>query len=459
MTWSSASPASSARLSLARLAAFATPGLPLGALAIGLSVFLPPYYAGHYGLGLAAVGGAFGIVRLIDMLFDPFIGVMMDRTRTRLGRYRPWLLMGAPVLMGAVFMLFMPPVKPDLTYLVTWLFVYYVGVSLITLAHISWASVIAGSYADRSRVFGVIQVVSVVGSAGVLLLPIFVERLFGPHASAVPAMGWFIMIVAPLGALLASGVTRERIVENHATEKFSLRDYWEMVSRPDMRRIIVADFCLMMGPGWMSALYIFYFRAARGFSISQASIFLLIYIFSGIIGAGVISRAAMRFGKHRTQMTTCVLYSLGLATLYFLPSSMLAICIFMLCLGLVSQGFILLDRAMVADVGDAVRLESGKHRVGLLYGMITTVQKIALGLSITISFPILKAVGFNPVEGAANTPEALHGLRLLYLIGPTSFVMLGAVCYIGYKLDDVAHGKIRDALALRDAAVLPHPAE
>jgi len=106
-----------------------------------------------------------------------------------------------------------------------------------------------------------------------------------------------------------------------------------------------------------------------------------------------------------------------------------------------------------------VRLEQGKHRVGLLYGMITTVQKIALGLSITISFPILKAVGFNPVEGSANTPAALHGLRLLYLIGPTSFVMLGAVCYIGYKLDDVAHGKIREALALRDAAILPHPAE
>ena len=145
MTSQPASKPDDGRLSLARLAAFATPGLPIGALAIGLSVFLPPYYAGHFGLGLAAVGGAFGLVRLIDMLFDPFIGVMMDRTATRLGRYRPWLLLGAPVLMLAVFMLFLPPFKPDLIYLVAWLFVYYVGVSLITLAHISWASVIAAN--------------------------------------------------------------------------------------------------------------------------------------------------------------------------------------------------------------------------------------------------------------------------------------------------------------------------
>jgi Na+/melibiose symporter-like transporter len=197
----------------------------------------------------------------------------------------------------------------------------------------------------------------------------------------------------------------------------------------------------------------------RGFSVSQASIFLLLYIFSGIVGAGLVSRIAQRFGKHRTQMASCVAYSLGLSSLWVLPSTVMAISIFMLLLGLVSQSFILLDRAMVADVGDAVRLEGGSHRVGLLYGFITTVQKIALGLSITISFPILNAFGFNPAEGAANSAFAIAGLRAVYLIGPVFFVMLGAACYIGYKLDDKAHGRIREALELRDAGPRPQPAE
>jgi len=265
-------------------------------------------------------------------------------------------------------------------------------------------------------------------------------------------MGWFVVIVAPIGVLLAGGVTRERIVREHDGEKVTLREYWDMLSRPDMRRIVLADFCLMMGPGWMSALYLFYFRSARGFTVSQASIFLMLYIFSGILGAGLVSRIAQRFGKHRTQMATCVLYSLGLASLSVLPSTMLAICIFMLLLGLVSTSFILLDRAMVADVGDAIRLTHGKHRVGLLYGFITTAQKIALGLSITVSFAILNAVGFDPREGAANTASAILGLKLVYLIGPVVFVMLGAACYIGYKLDDAAHGEIRAQLDRRDAA-------
>ena len=438
------------RLSLPRLAAFAAPGLPVGALAVALSVFLPRYYASHFGLGLAA-GSAFAAVRLIDMLFDPFIGVFMDRTTSRFGRYRPWLLLGAPILMLAVYMLFIPPIKPGIGYLIAWLFVYYLGASLTLLSHTSWASVIASNYHERSRVFGMIQMIGVAGAAAVLVLPVVMERAMGPHTDAAPAMGWFVVIAAPVCALLASGLTREKVVRQGEGEKVTLRDYLSLIARPDLRRIIVADFCLMMGPGWMASLYLFYFRSVRGFSIGQASIFLLIYIFAGIVGAALISRVARRFGKHRTQMASCVFYSLGLACIAILPNTIFAISAMMLALGLVSQSFILLDRAMIADVGDAVRLETGHHRAGLLFGFISTAQKIAQGLSIFVSFTILSWVGFNPADGAVNTPSAINGLTMVYLIGPVTFVMLGAACYIGYKLDDAAHAKIRAALELRDA--------
>ena len=128
---------------LPRLIAFALPGLPIGALAAALSVYLPRYYASHIGLSLAAVGLAFISVRLGDMCFDPFIGVLMDRTRTLLGRYRIWLLCGAPLLGIPVYMLFLAPIGVSLIYLVGWLFLYYLGTSVVALSHASWASVIA----------------------------------------------------------------------------------------------------------------------------------------------------------------------------------------------------------------------------------------------------------------------------------------------------------------------------
>ena len=154
--------------------AFALPGLPIGALAVALSVYLPKYYASHLGLSLGAVGIAFMAVRLGDMLFDPFIGVLMDRTRTLLGRYRVWLLCGAPLLGIPVYMLFLAPVGVSLIYLVGWLFLYYLGTSVIALSHASWASVIASKYHDRSRVFGAIQIVSTIAATAVLFVPVIV---------------------------------------------------------------------------------------------------------------------------------------------------------------------------------------------------------------------------------------------------------------------------------------------
>ena len=348
-----------ARLSTFALTAFSTPGLCIGALAVALSVYLPRYYAGHFALGLPAVGLAFMAVRLIDTVFDPFIGVAMDRTRSRLGRYRLWLAGGAPVLMAAVYMLFDPPGPVGLGYLIGWLFVYYIGTSLITLSHASWASVIAGQYHERSRVFGAIQVVSIIGATVVLILPIVMARLDGSSGVGdVGAMGWFVVISAPVGVGLALMVIPETVAPHREGETFALRDYWEMVSRPDMARIIIADFCLALGPGWMSALYLFYFHDARGFTIADASKLLLIYVVAGIVGAAGLSWLAQRLGKHRTLMVAAVGYSLGLASITLLPRGNFALAsVAMFALGVLAAGFPLLDRAMVADVGDAVRLE------------------------------------------------------------------------------------------------------
>jgi len=448
-----AQPSSDHRLTTPNLLAFSTPGVCIGALAVALGVYLPHYYAGHFGLGLAGVGLAFGMVRLIDTVFDPFIGVVMDRTRSRLGRYRLWLAAGAPVLMGAVYMLFNPPTAPSLPYLVGWLFVYYIGASLILLSHASWASVIASKYHERSRVFGAIQFVSIIGACIALVLPIVMARHDGSSgAGDVGAMGWFIFFAAPAGVLLALATTPERMVADHDHEAPRLRDYLEMIFRPDMLRIIVADFCLSLGPGWMSAMYLFYFHDARGFSIAGASQLLLVYVASGVVGAACLSVVAQRLGKHRTLMIASTGYSIGLLVLAVMPrGAFVANALMMFVMGFLAAGFPLLDRAMVADVGDAVRLEKGRHRIGLLYSMITTTQKIAGALSITFSYTVLGWIGYQAGEGAHNTAQAILGMQVVYLTGPVVFVMAGGACYIGYKLDSKRHGEIRAQLEERDA--------
>ena len=437
------------RIGFPNLVAFALPGLPIGALAAALSVYLPRYYASHIGMSLAAVGLAFLAIRLADMPFDSVIGLLMDHTRTRFGRYRVWLLCGAPLLGVPVYMLFLAPPHVSLVYLLGWLFLYYLGTSVIALSHASWASVIASKYHDRSRVFGVIQIVSTIAATAVL----FVPNLLGSKnpATDVQDMGWFIVVVTPLGILIASLLTPERLVEDHTKEKVTLKDYWEMLSHADLWRVVAAAFCLTLGPGWMSAMYLFYFQDSRGFSFRTASALLGLYIAAGVLGAMGLSWLATRIGKHRTLMIASTGYSLGLMILNFLPKGdLIPAATIMFCLGFLAAGFVLLGRAMCADVGDAIRLKTGKSRQSLLYAMMTSVEKIASAFSIGLTFTILSFVGYQAQDGAHNTPAAIHNLELVYLIGPITFVMLGGACYLGYKLDSKRHGEIRAALDERD---------
>jgi GPH family glycoside/pentoside/hexuronide:cation symporter len=454
---STASETSAYRIPFPRLLAFSLPGLPLGALAATLGVYLPKYYASHIGLSLAAVGAAFMAVRLFDMLFDPGIGLLMDGTRTGLGRYRVWLLVAIPLLGIPVYMLYLAPVGVPIYYLIGWLFIYYLGTSVLSLSHASWASVIASKYHDRSRVFGAIQISSTVAATAVLLVPTLVTAL-GPKlfhtkiaATDVQIMGWFVLIVTPLGILFASLFTPERIATEHSTERVTLADYWEMVSWPEMRRIVAAAFCLTLGPGWMAAMYLFYFHDSRGFSGEVSRYLLALYIAAGVFGAWGLSWLATRLGKHRTLIVASTGYSLGLMGLNFLPKGdLIPAAVIMFVLGFLASGFVLLGRAMCADVGDAIRLKMGKHRQSLLYAMMTMVEKIASALAIGLTFVILQLIGYQADDKAHNTAQAIHGLELVYLIGPITFVMLGGACYLGYKLDSKRHAEIRVALDERD---------
>ena len=88
-------PSSSSSLSLGLAIAFAATSLPLSALGIAVSVHLPAYFAANIGVELAVVGAAFAIVRFIDIPIEPTLGILMDRTRSPIGRYRLWTLLGS----------------------------------------------------------------------------------------------------------------------------------------------------------------------------------------------------------------------------------------------------------------------------------------------------------------------------------------------------------------------------
>jgi GPH family glycoside/pentoside/hexuronide:cation symporter len=431
--------------------AFASASIPIQALVLAISVYLPRYFASAIGLELAVVGAAFAMVRLVDIPIDVVMGMAMDRTRTRFGRYRLWLVMGAPVLMAGLYLLLLADSSTTQWALSASLLFLYIGYSMVYLSHLAWGGVIGPTYSQRSRVFGAVIGLGVLGAVVVQLLPIYLTKVLGySEGEGVRGMVWFIIAATPVTVLIVLATTREPVTPKPKVA-FSIGDYLTLLRRGNVVRLLLADLCVTLGPGWMAALYLFYFKDSRGFDTASAIYLLIVYIAAGFAGAPVCAWLANKIGKHRAMMVTTTAYSLGLVTLPFLPSgNFLAFAPGMFLLGAVATGSVVMIRAITGDIADEIRLETGRDWMGLMYALTIGTTKIASGLS-ALTFVLLGALGYNAKAGAVNTTEAIHSLQLVYIVGPIFFVMVAGACFIGYRLTPERHAEIRRQLDERDA--------
>jgi Na+/melibiose symporter-like transporter len=434
--------------------AFSATSVPIAALAMAITVHMPAYFAASIGVPLTAVAAAFFTCRMIDIPVEPALGLAMDRTRSRFGRYRLWTIVGAPLLMAGLYMLLQARSGVGTGYLIVWLMVMYLGLSVLVLSHAAWGARLATGYAERARVFGIMGGVGVLGAIGVLLVPIVMQaRGYADH-EGVRAMIWAIIGLTPLAVLLVVWRTPETIAPETGGHRFRVRDYAELITHGSMARILLADLCLSLGPGWMAALFLFFCRDRMGFTTAEANMLLGVYILAGLVGAPVTGAVAARIGKHRAAMLSSAIYSAALVTLLFLPrGNVWASMPTQFVAGFVAAGFTALIRAMVADVADDIRLRQGKERAGVLYSLITSTSKLALASAVIITYPLLARLGYDPKLGRANTPEAIQGLTLAFTAGPIVFLALGAFCFVGYKLTAERANEIRRELEARDAAL------
>ncbi|MGH6992665.1 MAG: MFS transporter, partial [Caulobacteraceae bacterium] len=314
----SAAPTDS-RVPLYNVFSYGALGVPLAAMGVILGVYLPRHYVA-LGVGFIAVSAAIFIVRVLDIAYDPLVALFMDRTKTPIGRYRPWILLGAPLVLLGLYMLLTPLHGVSSGYLILWSLVTAAGTSMMTLGLAAWGAVLAKAYNDRSRVYGWTQAMAVVGVIAMLLLPVLTHGKITAGAKAsMPFIAMILIVAIPIALVITTLFTPERVVEIAQRPKFKLSDYGQALRRPSMLRLILADLALTLGPGTTGPLYVYYFHDAKGFTVAAVSLLLISYVGAGIFGAVFWGRVAGRFGKHRTVQIACVCYSITQATLMALP--------------------------------------------------------------------------------------------------------------------------------------------
>jgi GPH family glycoside/pentoside/hexuronide:cation symporter len=400
------------------------------------------------------------LVGIINVFFDPVTALLMDRTKTPIGRYRPWLVVGTPLAMLGVAALLMPPGPVSELYVIVFMFLSFAGLSMATLGQTAWSAVLAVTYDDRSRLWGWFSALGVVATVLVLLLPVFTGgAVVAGRKASMPVIGWIFVIWLPIALVITAALTPERVVTAVKKPRFSLSDYRRAIGRPIMARLMCADFLLALGPGVTGPLYLFFFHDAKGFTVNDISVLLIFYILAGVFGSLFWGRyLAERLGKHRTLQISCVAYAVTQSTLMAWPRvwpgytwiDCIPTAVLMFGVGFCNAAFLIMVRAMVADVIDEVRLETKQDLTSLLYSMVTTTTKIGGSITVAVVYPILALVGYNGAEGAINTKSAIFGLEMCYLFAPVILVLMGGMLFFGYRLDSSRHAEIRRALEAPD---------
>jgi GPH family glycoside/pentoside/hexuronide:cation symporter len=440
--------AASAEPTRGLLLAYALPALPLALMTLPFYVFVPGFYARDLALPLALVGEALVLVRIIDAISDPVIGILADRFRPRFGRRRLWVLVASPAVAAAAMGVFRPSADAGIGYLAIWGSLLSVGWTAMQIPYGAWGTELSRSYAGRTRVAAFREGATVTGTLLALAAPAVLPILgFAGDRAVLSAYAWAIAVGLPIAACIAVSLVPEPVERSHT--RHGLREAARhMLGNKPFLRLILAFLINGLANGLPATLFVF-FVTDRLAAQEAVGPLLLLYFVSAIIGVPVWLRLARRYGKHRIWAVGMML---AIAAFVFAPllgpGDVAAFGVITGLTGLALGADVVLPVSLQADVIELDTARHGEERAGLYLSVWTLVTKLALAGAAGLAFPLLARTGFDP---AANlrTAEGLSMLAWLYA-GLPSLLKIGAVALVWrFPLDADAQVRIAADIAAR----------
>ena len=153
--------------------------MPIQMAAVPVAAFIPNYYGQDLGVSLTAVGTIWLLARMFDAISDPLIGWLSDRTETRWGRRRIWMVAAVPIMMLAIYKLFMPVAPVTELYLLSWLVALWTGWTMLFIPYYAWAAELSSDYNERTRITGWRAWLGMAANVISKLIPVLAIFLFG----------------------------------------------------------------------------------------------------------------------------------------------------------------------------------------------------------------------------------------------------------------------------------------
>lgn len=418
------------------------------------TAYLPFFYANIYGLSLEATGALMLVARIWDAVTDPMMGIISDRTQTKWGKYRPYLMWVAlPFALSGV-LLFTTPDWGE-TAKVIWAYVtYLLMMTVYTAINVPYGSMLGvmTEDSDEKTVFSSFRMFFAYGGSFIVLagweplVKFFKEQNGMADTSSWQAAMVVVATVCFLLFLLTFAMTREHVKtapkeSNVGADLLSLlrnAPWWILLGavlffnffNAIRYSVIPFFFTSVIGPdaylSFSSWTFLFY-----------AGLFLSVGEVANMGGVAMTTPITRVIGKKSTFVYSLIALILASCAFYFVPITsagfwaMLALQVIICILtGIISP----LVWSMYADISDFAELKFHTASTGLIFSSSSMAQKFGGAIGGSAVMWILAAVGYNTAAGAVQTGGAIEGLKMLMSFVPALVAALSLVFILIYPL-------------------------
>ena len=427
------------------------------------SYYLPFFYSNIFGLRLDQVGVLLVVTRIWDAVSDPMMGVIADRTRTKWGKYRPYLLlMALPFAISGIFFFTTPAVSSTMK--LVWAYVTYIMMMTVyTGINVPYGAML-GVMTDDSDTKTVLSSFRMFFAYGGSFIALFCwEPLCNALGGYGTPAGWQHAMIVIAGLclvlfLLSFAMTREKL---HTESTSSIAsDFGSLVRNAPWWILIGAALCSNLFNTVRGSTVAYFFNDVIGPDVHlnlgkwgflfYAGLFLSIGEVCNMLGVAMTTPIAKALGKKTTYMLSFAALIVLSIAFFFVPKTgywwmivlQVVISIFT---GIISP----LVWSMYADVSDFAENRDGTASTGLIFSSASMAQKFGGAFGGYAVMALLGAFGYNTAAGAVQTAEAVKGLWILMSWVPAAVAALAIVIVFFYPLTKSRMEKIQEELAVK----------
>jgi len=426
-------------------------------------MYLAFFYTDVFRIPAAAAGVMFLVTRILDAVVDPMLGIMADRTKTRWGKYRPYLLwIAIPFAVMGAITFYTPDFSASgkLVYAYVTYIMMMIVYSAINVPYASLLGVMSSDPKERNTLSSYRMSFAFIGSFVTFMLLQPLVDYFGKGGARSAAenistepMAWT-KAVAIIGAIcvvlfyLCFLYTKERVVEiKKSAEKTSISEDISLLMRNKPWWILVATgLAALMFNALRDTVAVYYFRyyiidsykmAATGWTLT--TIYFLVGQAANLLGVTMAAPLSNKYGKKNTYITAMIAAAI-LSCGFFFTKDVVGIMVLQIAVS-VCAGYVLpLLWSMFSDICDHQELTTGRRAAGLIFSSSSMSQKFGWAIGPAIVLWILAAFKYiTPPEGVdfvTQPDSAIFGMKLLISLLPAIACLLAVVGMMFYPLTD-----------------------